>query len=320
MSNNLVLDYSHYVEVIDREEDAVLSSYVTDIHRKADQFGLLENGVSRFFYYGDDDMNNLEQLNNYKIERLQLHQKMRSHNNCPNCKSNLREVHKEHRDSKLQEIVVKECPACGWWLADDHYSLEVKGGSCISYEICRRGLLREFSVGGSEIPIESLRKYIFNHSEGIYLANPDKMEHLVGSVFSEHMNCEAIHVGGPNDDGIDLVLIDGNQKYLVQVKRRSSQDKAESVKGIREFVGAMVLNSEMKGIYVTTAPRFSPNARETANRAIRLGAVDEIKLVDGKRLLEVCDLTRNNIIPSWEKFPILPECDEFGFYTFKLGS
>jgi restriction system protein len=54
----------------------------------------------------------------------------------------------------------------------------------------------------------------------------------VASVFSEFMDCEAIHVGGPNDQGIEVILVQGERHYVVQVKRRQLADAVESVKSI----------------------------------------------------------------------------------------
>jgi len=44
----------------------------------------------------------------------------------------------------------------------------------------------------------------------------------------------------------------GDRRYVVQTKRRAG-NAAESVASIREFVGAMVLAAELRGIFVTSA-------------------------------------------------------------------
>jgi hypothetical protein len=114
------------------------------------------------------------------------------------------------------------------------------------------------------------------------------------------MDCEAIHVGGPNDGGIDVVLILGDRRYVVQTKRRAGT-AAESVASIREFVGAMVLADELRGIFVTTAQKFSTQATAAAALAVDRNVVEYIDLVDPGRLLAVCDLAAKKDTNLWEK-------------------
>ena len=175
-----------------------------------------------------------------------------------------------------------------------------------SREIRRRAFLREFSVGGCELPLEILRDQIGKRTGVLQDIHPKKLEELVGSVFSDFMNCEVINLGGPNDAGIDLVLINSDQRYVVQVKRRTSLMKAEAVVGIREFLGAMLLRGEMKGIFVSTAPRFSPQATAAASLARERKLVDYIKLVDASRLMDVCELTAKQPIEPWREFAATP--------------
>ena len=113
------------------------------------------------------------------------------------------------------------------------------------------------------------------------------------------MACDAIHVGGPNDDGIDIVLIDGDRRFVVQVKRRKHRCIAEAVSGIREFVGAMVLKGVVKGIFVTTAERFSHQAAATGRKAKDRKVVEFIKLVNADRLIDICKLSAKLRNPPW---------------------
>jgi hypothetical protein len=123
---------------------------------------------------------------------------------------------------------------------------------------------------------------------------------LVADVFGETMDCEAIHVGGPNDGGIDLVLVEGDGRFVVQTKRRSGT-AAESVSCIREFIGAMVVAGDVRGIFVSTAPHFSDSAVRTAAEAIKRGAVERIDLVNASRLVDVCRLAVQTADEYWEK-------------------
>jgi restriction endonuclease Mrr len=138
------------------------------------------------------------------------------------------------------------------------------------------------------------------------------------------MDCEAIHIGGPNDDGIDLILIDGERQYVVQVKRRAAADAVESVQGIREFVGAMLLQGFVRGLFVTTAPRFSLRARRTAQLAEDRKLVESIELVDSARLIDVCKLTAVGERQPWKRFALTKsdppfDCGAESYFAFPVG-
>ena len=127
----------------------------------------------------------------------------------------------------------------------------------------------------------------------------------MGKVFAEFMDCEVIHLGGPNDNGIDLLLVRGSHEYAVQVKRRATE-KSEAVSGIREFLGAMLLRGSPNGFFVSTAPRFSRQAQTAAKRARDQHLVEFIELVDASRLTSVCQLTARALEPPWQKFALSP--------------
>jgi hypothetical protein len=297
-----VLDYSHYVELIDQEEDCCRSGFPTDVWRPVDSHGVTNKGCWRFYHTWDAVM----QSNAYFYERLRVFGDDRLYfEHCPYCKTSLHKPFYHHRttqNSDFGEVCVRECPTCGWWEHSDQYELNIEGEHYRSREVRRHGLLREFSVGGSEVPVEALRKHVVNHPDSIYYISPSKMECLVADVWKDFMDCEAIHVGGPNDQGIDVILVDGDYRYAIQVKRRSSSTKAESVKTIREFIGAMILAGEVRGIALTTAPHFSHAALKAAASIADVSTIEQIDLVDGKRFVDVCKATAASHVRPWEQF------------------
>lgn len=301
----LVLDYSHYVEVVDQEECACFSRFPSDLVRAADRLGAVVEGPLRFF------PGNLgSQIVEYFEERIELFGPTEYYKDCPYCKARLRSVHEENRafNPVFGRIMVQICPACGWWESSDECLLEQReDGWYRAREIRRRALLREFSVGGSETPLESLRQHIARHPDDLRRISPHKLEELVGKIFGEFMDCEAIHLGGPSDGGIDLLLINGEHTYVVQVKRRTSPRATEAVGGIREFLGAMLLRGIMKGLFASTAPRFSTQAEAAAREAQRRQLVEYIELVDAQKLIDVCQLTTCNVEPPWKPFSSRPE-------------
>lgn len=321
-SERRILDYSHCVEVVDQEESACFTRFPTGLTDEADRRGAGRSGPIRFF------PGNLgEQIVEYRQERLKLFGDGRYAEQCPYCRIGLETVHQDNREISpvFGRIFVRVCTKCGWWESSDESSLEQGENNWYrSREVRRRALLREYSVGGSEVPLEALHQHIARHPHALSYTNPRHLEKLVGKAFSEAMDCEAIHIGGPNDDGIDLILVNGERQYVVQVKRRSAADAVESVQGIREFVGAMVLQGFVNGLYVTTAPRFSLRARRTARLAEDRRLVESIDLIDSSRLVDVCKLTNERQPPPWKRFASTRsdppfDCGEESYFAFPVG-
>ena len=122
-------------------------------------------------------------------------------------------IHSPHLpDGVLSGVDVRICDNCGWWDTEEQLKVIQEEGSS-HYEaptVHRRAVLRQFDVAGSDVPIASLRDYLTRHPSQLSHVSPRALEKLVADVFRETMDCEAIHVGGPNDGGIDVVLIVGD--------------------------------------------------------------------------------------------------------------
>jgi restriction system protein len=221
-------------------------------------------------------------------------------------------------------LVVRVCSSCGWWESDRRLTYEEDKALPGWYQatgLHRRAFLRRFTIGGTEAPLVTLQEHIARHPGQLGYLSPTRLEHLVGRVFGEFMDCEAVHVGGPNDRGIDVLLIrDGVREYAIQVKRRRTAARPEAVSGIREFLGAMLLDGAAKGLFVTTAHRFSDQAVRAAIDACDRGLVDFIDLVPGDRLVDVCKLTAGRAGPSWSRATADthdgPTCTDAGFQAF----
>lgn len=303
MTEKLILNYSHFIEVVDEEECACFRRWPTGIVDYANMLEVPQNGAIRFL---SGDLGS--QIVEYERERLELFESFGGDGyskECPYCKSGMRIVHKDDRkhNDVFGKIFVSKCIECGWWESSDECQIEYGEDNWYkAREIRRRALLKEYSVGGCELPLDTLRQYIEKKPAILREIHPGKLEELVGSVFSEHMECEAIHIGGPNDGGIDLILINSDNQYVIQVKRRESPNRAESVSGIREFLGAMLLRGDMKGVFVSTAPKFSSHAISAASKAKEKKLVEFINLIDSTKLIDVCKLTSKNIKEPWANF------------------
>lgn len=303
-SDGLFLDFADYVEMACGEEMATFESYPStgDVERSGSRFLTPHNTpldpvAVPYRYYSDV----ITRWGEYIAARREVFGHWYHLTDCPHCGTALDFSNERSESTQFHSISLRTCGRCGWW--DMEEELPVKKDLVSNYyrsqSIHRRAILREFALGGSEAPIESLRNHISSHPGDLNQLSPRRLEELVGSIFAEFMNCEAIHVGGPGDGGIDLILVDGARRYVVQVKRRSSFSKSEGVQAIREFVGAMVLNGTLRGLFVTTAPRYSLKAIGIPQTALERGAVQYLELVDSRRLVDVLRLTTANTKPAW---------------------
>lgn len=176
------------------------------------------------------------------------------------------------------------CEVCGWW---EHSELVLDFDDGDNYQRVtarRRGLLREFNVASATAPIDGLRNHLRNHPDDLRSLHPRQLENLVAHLFRDYMNCEVIHVGGPGDGGVDVLVLDADDPLVIQVKRRSRPGSVESVGAIREFVGAMVERGSIRGLFVTTADHFSASAVQSVKRAVATGAIHALDLIDISRL------------------------------------
>jgi restriction endonuclease Mrr len=157
-------------------------------------------------------------------------------------------------------------------------------------------LQAEIDITAETLPLAQLRQHLLRRWEDRKLISAQKAEDLVAALLKEHHGGEVTRLmanANVADGGIDLYLShsgDGKVQRAVQVKRRISTD-VESVKEVRNFVGAMVLDGCDEGIFVTTASRFSTPARNTPRKAQRAKFRLKLELIDGEKLLEMLRAT-----------------------------
>jgi restriction system protein len=303
----MILDYTDFVEMACEEEDGVYSHYPSsaDVLRAAPCYiDSSEAPVDPFAVTQADVFLAHDRWMDFTCLRWNTFGEWYHLDKCPHCHSRIDySSQKSHLSGDvLRSIELRRCLNCGWWDTEENGRViqEDNDKHYCAPSVHRRAILRQFDVAGSDIPIQSLRAYLACRPDALSCISPYALEKLVADVFRETMNCEAIHVGGPNDKGIDVVLIEGERRYVVQTKRRT-KTSAEGVSGIREFVGAMVLAGEMRGIFVTTAPHFSDNAVSTAELAAERRLVEYIELVSARRLIDICKLAADSDDEQWEK-------------------
>jgi hypothetical protein len=127
------------------------------------------------------------------------------------------------------------------------------------------------------------------------------------------------HLGrAPHDDGIDLILLLGDQSIAVQVKHRSiyRKQRGEGVVPLREFVGAMFpLSDVTQGIFVTSAEFYTEAAEKYAKdislrMPLNLMTVREVKehlqiyqKDQWQRYNNIWTHIKNQVPPIWRAAP-----------------
>ena len=195
-------------------------------------------------------------------------------------------------------VIIRQCP-CGWWeMVDGEHSDCF--GDFVETGMLRSAILREFSIQDRELPIDLLREELNKRPQILYGLHSSKMEELVGSVFSEHFACEVVLCGRSHDGGFDLLLVESDNPTLVQVKRRTRPDKVESVAEVRHLLGATLLAGACACAFVTTADRFSREAKQAAIAAIEKGLVQRYELVDVHRFVDILHLASRPTLQNWK--------------------
>jgi len=223
--------------------------------------------------------------------------------NCPYCKGLL----KAYDFSDAPNMAATRCEECNWWILRKHLwrraGRVLGSGPCglygsTSWSLVKNriheSIVHSFDVSLVECPVLKLREHIHKRELDLRSLSPKELEVVVGSVLRDHMDCKVRHVGGPGDEGIDLLLVQGKSTYAVQVKRRINAKKAEGVTVIRDLLGSLVLGKLKRGIVVSTAPRFSTAAEHATART-----VFKISLYDYDSLIELVDL-HSPPDPPWQ--------------------
>jgi hypothetical protein len=195
------------------------------------------------------------------------------------------------------------CTGCGWWSENIEYFDPTRGGEPFEYEEGTLAVLRQFKAQDPTLPLSALTLELRKHPKILYDLNSQKFEQLVAAVFSDFSKVEAKIVGRSGDRGVDVILLDGDSRVAIQVKRRMDADTSEGVSIVREFLGAMVSEGFRCGKLVTTASRFTHAAVATRDRAIARRAVDEFDLVDGRKFYDMFKSTN-------QRFPWSRRVDE----------
>lgn len=201
---------------------------------------------------------------------------------CIYCSTKLLRIEGEDIEDEqlIRDYCLWYCRNCRFW--QSRIYCDLYGGGCMpgpdNWAYISK--LREFDAQLPDSCDSELASFIRRNPNFLHSCNPKSFERLVADVFKANFaDAEVLHVGKPDDGGVDVLLIDAEQQqWLIQVKRRESPKRSEGVSTIRNILGAMFLENSLRGIVVSTANQFSLRARQAAAKAGECGMT--VRLVD----------------------------------------
>jgi len=221
---------------------------------------------------------------------------------CPYCNSSLIDNRLNYYPWRYHDIkwYGVQCHTCCWWLIqrrekeDDDLS-NMYNDDLETYE----GVISKFDQQLWAKPIKLVNTEVAEYRKALEQLNPTEVEVLIGQLFSQYFNCDVKHVGRSKDRGIDLIVLKSDTNIAIQVKHRalSRKGKSEGVIPIKEFVGALVGDKYEQGIYVTTDEKFSPMAKEYAQKVRANWA--PLNLVTARELQDFMGIFKTN---QWSEY------------------
>jgi len=196
---------------------------------------------------------------------------------------------KSERSQRNLIAQLSVCRYCGWWTAYRVHQGDHPRTAHL-YE-CYDGIvgsLKEFDPADISVPIEDVRRYLQINHESVYDLHPRVFEEVVGSVFKDH-GWQVKVTAYTGDDGVDVVLTDGDRTVGVQVKKNKKGKKVEAEQ-IRALAGALVLSGMTEGVFVTTSS-YRKGAILTAERYGARGY--PVQLLDCKRFFEALEIAQS---------------------------
>lgn len=228
-----------------------------------------------------------------------------------------------HGDFILREMEIKDtpylekatlgtCPLCGWWNISKNIQILTKNQIWM-LSFGSAAALKNMNHADISTPTDEIKQYLSAKYDDRFHIHPRKFEEIVASVFRIHdFHPELTSYSA--DGGIDIILRDKTGNAIaVQVKRYKNSIEASA---IRELLGAMVINGNTRGVFVTTSTFQSgciEIKRKAEKRGILLDIIDSnsflniLKLSQAKNLPQYQETIQETIIPSVELEP----CGEF---------
>ena len=201
--------------------------------------------------------------------------------NCSYCSTVLIKIENETlQESMHRDYCLWYCDYCRFWQARIYSAFRACMPPPDNWAYISK--LREFDTKLPEGCSEELALYIRRHPNFLHSCDPKGFEKFVADVFrANYTNAEVLHIGKPDDGGVDVLLIEAKgEQWLIQVKRRGSPSPSEGVGTIQDILGAMHLEEACIGIVVSTTKRFSQPAQKAAVKAGKVRNPVTIHLID----------------------------------------
>ncbi|MET3616151.1 restriction system protein [Rhizobium aquaticum] len=232
---------------------------------------------------------------------------------CPFCRARLNQLDSERDDGRLgyiTEVWIGVCQICGWWNARGEARERIDRYTTAVFELGSFGVLKNLDLTNVETPLQEVRDYLTAKYEHRLQMDPRLFELTVGSVFADHGYVSEV-TAYSGDGGIDVILIAGETRIGVQVKRW--KDRIEATQ-IHALSGAMVLAGLTRGMFVTTSS-FRSGAIKDANRFSALGM--PIELLDAPRFFDALKISQTKVNRSADEWitKIKPHLRKFGSFN-----
>lgn len=137
--------------------------------------------------------------------------------------------------------------------------------------------IREFYQAPKEDPYEAEVSKIVNADESIeslrYMTGPEFEDFM--AEFLEKQGYEVEHLAGSGDQGVDLILTQGQKRIAVQLKRYT---KPHGNKPVQEVFAGRFIHKANEAWVITTSS-FTPGGIEAARKT-------RVSLIDGDELFE----------------------------------
>jgi len=232
---------------------------------------------------------------------------------CPYCTTPLTVQHESKGVSssgtRSTSRIAKICLNCGFWSAETQTDKDRGPMDRWFYHRFGSAVAKRFPIDLPDPPMQELRTFLRNSPTALRNLHPTAFEKLVVECFRSNWKpVEAVHVGRPADGGVDAVLVMAdNQRWLIQCKCRRSKSAVEDVQVVRNLLGVLLAERELRGVVVSTADHFSYHAQRLSCLPHLVEKGYEIKLIDYGILKELIqtDLSTRDAIERqrhWVKY------------------
>lgn len=233
----------------------------------------------------------------------QLYRTFHKDRQCPYCKTKTLKVFDaclptgDNDPGEFRIVDIWACLNCGWW----YDKFAIIDFFFAGWERLRRRVryLRQFSIDSESLPLETLSRELLGHPKVIHAINPKRLEALAAAVLADFFEAEVTVIGRSGDGGIDLVYVDTETPFAIQVKRRERSGHREGVSLVREFLGACLLAGHKNACILTTAEGFTKGAHSAAEDAVRMKLVNSFDLIARDRFLGLFRYTHLANIYPW---------------------